>query len=101
MPVPDEFARRFLVRGEDTIDRYPRRREDRLLLLQWIADRAFTDDDDLTESQVNERLYRYTDDVAVLRRYLVDAELLERFPDGTGYRRVRPAPVVDPPSVVE
>lgn len=90
MTVPDEFARRFLVRGEDTIDRYPRRPADRRMLLQWIADRAFPvgEGGDLTESQVNERLYRYSDDVAVLRRYLVDAELLERFPDGTGYRRV-------------
>ncbi len=91
-PVPDEFARRFLRRGDGAIDRYPRRDADRALLLRWIADRAFPhgEEGDLTEAQTNDRLYRYADDVAVLRRYLVDAELLERFPDGTGYRRVRP-----------
>lgn len=86
--VPDEFARKYLIRGEDTIDRYPRRQDDRRMLLQWIAERTFTTDDELTESDVNGMLYRYSDDVAVLRRYLVDAGLLERFPDGTGYRRV-------------
>jgi len=39
-------------------------------------------------SEVNLRLLRYSDDVAVLRRYLVDFELLERTADGTSYRRV-------------
>ena len=87
--VPDEFVRRFLVRGEDTIDRYPRRQEDRRLLLQWNAGRTFDAGDDLSESEVNLRLLRYTEDVAVLRRYLVDFGLLERAADGTAYRRVR------------
>jgi hypothetical protein len=86
--VPDEAVRRFLVRGEDTIDRYPRRQEDRRRLLQWIADQTFDADDDLSESEVNLRLLRYTEDVAVLRRYLVDFELLERAADGTSYRLV-------------
>lgn len=86
--IPDELARRYLVRGEDTIDRYPRRQEDRRMLLQWIAERTFTTDDELDESTVNGMLFPYSDDVAVLRRYLVDHGLLERFPDGTGYRRV-------------
>lgn len=87
-PVPDAFARRFLIRGEDTIDRYPRRQEDRRMLLRWIAERTFQPGDDLTESEVNLRLLRYSDDVAVLRRYLVDHELLERAPDGTSYRPI-------------
>ena len=86
MPVPDEAVRRFLVRGEDTIDRYPRRLSDRRLLLQWIAERTFAAADDLGESEVNLRLLRYSEDVAVLRRYLVDFELLERAADGTSYR---------------
>jgi len=87
MRVADEFVRRFLVRGEDTIDRYPRRLSDRRLLLEWIVERTFDADDDLSESEVNVRLLRYSDDVAVLRRYLVDFELLERAADGTSYRR--------------
>jgi hypothetical protein len=86
--IPDDFARRFLVRGEDTIDRYPRRREDRRMLLQWIADRAFpAGEHAFTETDVNGRLYPYSDDVAVLRRYLVDFGFLERAADGTEYRR--------------
>jgi hypothetical protein len=89
-PVSDASARRFLVRGEDTIDRYPRRQDDRRMLLRWIAERTFTTDDEYTESEVNGMLSRYSDDVAVLRRHLVDVGLLERFPDGTGYRRARP-----------
>jgi hypothetical protein len=89
MAVADEFVRRFLVRGEDTIDRYPRRLSDRRLLLEWIVENTFDPDDDLSESEVNLRLLRYSDDVAVLRRYLVDFELLERTADGTSYRRVR------------
>lgn len=88
MTVPDEAVRRFLVRGEDTIDRYPRRQEDRRLLLRWIAERSFPPGEaDLTESEVNGRLSRYSTDVAVLRRYLVDDGMLERTPDGTAYRR--------------
>lgn len=88
MSVPDELARRYLVRGEDTIDRYPRRQNDRRMLLQWIADRTFPPGQlALTESDVNGLLYRYTDDVAVLRRYLVDFGMLDRSPDGTVYRR--------------
>lgn len=89
MAVPDEFARRFLVRGENTIDRYPRRKEDRRMLLEWIADRAFPPGEPaLAETDVNGRLYAYSTDVAVLRRYLVDFGLLDREPDGSGYRRV-------------
>lgn len=88
--VPDELVRRFLVRGEDTIDRYPRRQDDRRRLLQWIAERTLPLDTELAESDVNGLLYRHTDDVAVLRRYLVDFGFLERFPDGTRYRRVEP-----------
>ena len=87
MPVPDELVRRFLVRGEDTIDRYPRRQDDRRMLLQWIAERTFTTDDELDESTVNGMLSRYSDDVAVLRRYLVDHGELERTRSGSEYAR--------------
>lgn len=34
--------------------------------------------EDLTERQANERLLNYSEDVVLLRRYLVDAGLLER-----------------------
>lgn len=88
MTVPDEVVRRFLIRGEDTIDRYPRRQHERRMLLEWIADRAFpAGEPALAETEVNGRLYPYSDDVAVLRRYLVDFGFLDRTADGTSYRR--------------
>jgi hypothetical protein len=77
---------RFLRAGR--IDRYPARASERRELLVWILTRALPDHGDRTESEVNEALLEYTDDVATLRRYLVDAELLERTPSGGAYRRV-------------
>ncbi|TDN92989.1 DUF2087 domain-containing protein [Microbacterium sp. BK668] len=70
------------------IDRYPVRDADRRELLIWVADQAFDDDDVLTEKEVNERLAPFTADVAVLRRYLVDHELIERTRSGSEYARV-------------
>jgi hypothetical protein len=77
-------AQRYLT-GDGRIDRYPVREADRLELLAWVASRAFRSGDVLTEQQVNERLSPFTDDVAVLRRYLVDYELLERTRSGSEY----------------
>jgi hypothetical protein len=82
-------AERYLD-GDGRIDRYPVRDVDRVELFAWIAARAFRPADVLTEQQVNERLAPFTDDVAVLRRYLVDYELLERTRSGSEY-----APVTD------
>ncbi|WP_249353680.1 DUF2087 domain-containing protein [Microbacterium sp. 2FI] len=76
--------------ADGRIDRYPVRDADRRELLAWIAARAFRPEDVLTERAVNERLAQFTDDVAALRRYLVDAGLLERTRSGTEY-----APVIE------
>ncbi len=43
----------------------------------------------LTERAVNDRLAAIVDDVAAMRRYLVDAGLLERSRDGGAYSRAR------------
>lgn len=64
---------------------YPSRPADREELLAWIAARL--PDRELTEKEVGEHLALVTDDIAVVRRYLVDAGLLDRAADGTGYRR--------------
>lgn len=40
------------------------------------------------EKQLNERLQRFTDDTATIRRALVDLGLLQRTPDGGAYWRV-------------
>lgn len=75
---------RFLDR-DGRIDRYPATADDREELLLFIAQRAFSPDLVLTEADVGEALASYAPagDVAVLRRYLVDAALLERTRSGS------------------
>lgn len=77
---------RFLRDGR--IDQYPASAGERRELLEWVALESFAPGDELSEADVNERLSRFTDDVAVLRRYLVDHELLERTPSGSSYAPV-------------
>ncbi len=91
-PVRPTGPERFLD-ADGRIDRYPAGAGDRRTLLEWIAERAFPIDETLSEGQVNERLAPFAPggDVAVLRRYLVDHELLERTPSGSEY-----APVAKP-----
>jgi len=67
------------------IRQYPANLDERGRLLAWVATSAFDADEVLPEREVNDRLLPYSEDVAVLRRYLVDYELVERYPDGTGY----------------
>jgi hypothetical protein len=78
---------RFLD-GAGRIDRYPVQAAERLELLRWVASQAFAPGDVLTEKETNERLAPFTDDVAALRRYLIDAELLERTRSGSEYALV-------------
>jgi hypothetical protein len=82
---PKTGVDRFLRLGR--IDRYPANAGDRRELLAWIAGDAIQPGEELTERQVNERLLSYTDDVVLLRRYLVDFGLLERTASGSSYRR--------------
>ena len=90
-PVKPSGPQRFLT-ADGRIDRYPAQQSDRDELLRWIADRAFRRGEVLTEKQANERLAPFTTDVAALRRYLVDAGLLERTRSGSEYARVDPGP---------
>lgn len=82
---PKTGVDRFLRLGR--IDRYPASAADRRQLLAWIVSEAIQPGEDLTERQVNERLLSYTDDVVLLRRYLVDFGLLERTASGSSYSR--------------
>ncbi len=77
---------RFLRDGR--IDQYPASASERRELLEWVASEAFTAGEELSEPEVNARLERFADDVAVLRRYLVDHELLERTASGSTYAPV-------------
>jgi hypothetical protein len=67
---PKTGVDRFLRLGR--IDRCPASASDRRELLIWIVGEAIQPGEDLTERQVNERLLGYTDDVVLLRRYVVD-----------------------------
>jgi len=74
---------RFLRRGR--IAGYPASPVEREALLRSIAHRILTPGETISEAEINERLEAYTDDVAVLRRYLVDFALVERRRDGSEY----------------
>jgi hypothetical protein len=78
----------------DMITQYPANLAERGELLAWVANRAFGPEEVLTEREVNERLLAHSPDVAVLRRYLVDFQLVERRSDGTEYALTGSAPVV-------
>ncbi len=79
---------RFLT-ADGRLMGYPSKVPDRLALLQLLGPRVLAADDDIDEATLNERLAQLTDDVATLRRYLVEAEVVERRPDGSGYRLVQ------------
>ena len=66
----------------------PARPSKRDLLLPVILDRAFPEDRDYEEKEVNMRLALLHPDVAALRRYLVDGRLMTR--EAGIYRRAVP-----------
>lgn len=82
-----EGPERFLD-GRGRIDRYPLKAPQRLSLLQYVAGRVLQPGEVLTEWQLNERLAVFSADTATLRRYLVEAELLERTRSGSEYALV-------------
>ncbi|MFH5879899.1 DUF2087 domain-containing protein [Arthrobacter sp. NA-172] len=75
---------RFLT-ADGRIDRYPARETERLQLLAWIAGRILIASERVAERELNDRLARFTGDVPMLRRYLVDSGLLSRTADGSAY----------------
>lgn len=62
-------------------------------ILQYVV-QPFKPGENYTEKQVNELLSRYFNDPVALRRYLIDAHLLERARDGSRYWL--PEPVAAP-----
>ncbi len=85
-PAKPSGPERFLD-AEGRIDRYPAQHTERAELLRWVVERALRPGEVLSEAETNARLEPFTADVAVLRRYLVDAGLLERTPSGSEYAR--------------
>ena len=78
---PPDLARFF--RG-DRLETMPRRARDRDAVLAYLATQ-FEPARDYAELEVNSMLMSAADDVAMLRRYLIDARLLTR--DHGTYRR--------------
>ena len=78
---PPELARFF--RG-DRLEVIPRRETDRAAVLSYICGR-FEPGREYPELEVNSVLLSAYDDVALIRRYLVDAGLLRR--ENNVYRR--------------
>ncbi|MCK2037070.1 DUF2087 domain-containing protein [Microbacterium sp. SSW1-49] len=92
-PIPQRVGVERFVDGK-RIRQYPANLEERGQLLAWVARSVFATGDVLTEREVNRRLLEYSEDVAVLRRYLVDYQLLERRSDGTEYALTGSGPVL-------
>jgi hypothetical protein len=87
-----EGVERFL--DGQRIRQYPANLKERGELLAWVARTVFDSDEILTEREVNARLRHYSEDVAALRRYLVDYQLVERRADGTEYALTGSEPIV-------
>lgn len=85
-PATPKGVDRFFREGR--IDGLPRTGADRDALLSHLVERLLPADAEITEPEVNRLLATVTRDVPTLRRALVDSGYLERYPDGTGYRRV-------------
>jgi hypothetical protein len=68
----------------------PARERKRRVVLRYLLDEVFPDLEPVHERDVNMRLALWHPDVAALRRYFVDAELVTRA--GMVYRRAVPLP---------
>lgn len=76
-------AERFLRDGR--IVQYPASPAERERLLHWVAMRMLKPGEVVDEREIGERLRAFSDDAAVLRRYLVDFGIVERRSDGSQY----------------
>lgn len=83
---PQRGPQRFL-RHDGRIDRYPSQYDDRVELLQFVADAVLAPHEHVGERALNERLLAFDSDTALLRRYLVDYRIVEREANGSDYRR--------------
>ncbi len=77
-------VQRFLD-ADGRIDRYPSRAGDREALLAHVAAEVLVAGDTVSERELTDRLRRFTDDPAALRRHLVDSGLVERTRSGSEY----------------
>jgi hypothetical protein len=80
----DETAAQLFKDGRLTA--MPVRPARRQAVLEYLTRRVFESGVNYGEPEVNIALRQYWDDPSALRRYLVDARLLTRSPDGSAYR---------------
>jgi hypothetical protein len=88
LPAYDAKVLRAFLR-EGRLVSIPAQEKKRGAILRYLLDSCFAEDRAYPEREVNERLRRYHEDVAALRRYLVVAGLMTRA--GGEYRRAAPA----------
>jgi len=93
VPAPDldEKIRKVLIsclEPDGTIKRLPSQPSRFKVILNYII-QAFSPGANYTEKEVNTILRRFYVDVSSLRRYLVDAGLLDRKRDGSRYWRTK------------
>ena len=88
--VTDDVER-FLVKGR--VHTWPSRAQDKNALLRWILQKSIPASEQCSEREMNERIRRYTDDPALVRRYGVDHEYLNGTPQlrSTGASNKSPA----------
>ena len=75
-PAEEKILATF-VRDDGRLVRMPARHGKRLVILRWLVER-FEPGVSYPERQVNEILAQVDPDYAMLRRYLVDAGLMQR-----------------------
>jgi len=80
-----EIVQRYLD-ADGSLRQMTAKRAPRLAVLKHIF-RRIPVDQDLPEAAINDALRPVSTDVAMLRRYLVDEGLLERWPPGVYLRR--------------
>lgn len=85
-PARPVGVERFL-NGRGEIDRYPSNAAEHRALLEFVAERSLADGEVVSETELNERLAKFSSDTAALRRYMVDDEVLERTRSGSEYAR--------------
>lgn len=76
---------RFLENGR--VARWPSKAADKDGLIRWIMDQCLATDERVEERELNDRIEKFSDDPALIRRHCVDIGYIMRAPDGTDYRR--------------
>jgi hypothetical protein len=74
-PDEEKILNTFVQHGR--LARMPARQGKRLVILRWLVER-FAPGVSYSEPQINEMLAQVDPDYAMLRRYLVDAGLMQR-----------------------